>query len=119
MVNRKLKIHRFSPLTPEKWLSHPGSENNDANQEIMGFPDITLSGTCSPTYTHQQKQCLLIFLLTLEQNSKLMLKDLKKESIRKLSHFNSQWTKPLYQNILSHIVFFLHFSRAIDVISYL
>ena len=48
-----------------------------------------------------------------------MLKDLKKESIRKLSHFNSQWTKPLYQNILSHIVFFLHFSRAIDVISYL
>ena len=106
MVNRKLKIHRFSPLTPEKWLSHPGSENTDANQEIMGFPDITSSGTCSPTYTHKQKQCLLIFLLTLEQNSKLMLKDLKKESIRKLSHFNSQWTKPLYQNILSHIVFF-------------
>ena len=106
MVNRKLKKHHFSPLTLEKWLSYPGSENNDANQEIMGFPDITLSGTCSPTYTHQQKQCLLIFLLTLEQNSKLMLKDLKKESIRKLSHFNSQWTKPLYQNILSHIVFF-------------
>ena len=40
MVNRKLKIHHFSPLTLEKWLSYPGSENNDANQEIMGFLDI-------------------------------------------------------------------------------
>ena len=41
MVSRKLKIHHFSPLTLEKWLSYPGSDNNDANQEIMGFPDIT------------------------------------------------------------------------------
>ena len=31
---------------------------------------------------------------------------IKTESIRKLSNFNSQWTKPLYQNILSHIIFF-------------
>ena len=38
------------------------------------------------------------------------------ESIRKLSNFNFQWTKTLYQNILSHIAL-LHFSRAIDVIS--
>ena len=91
----------------------------DANQEIMGFLDITSSGTCSPTYTHQQKQCILSFLLTIKQNSKLTLKDRKTESIRKLSNFNSQWTKPLYQNILSHIIFFLHFSRAINVISYL
>ena len=106
MVNRKLKIHHFSPLTPEKCLSYPGSENNDANQEIMGFLDITSSGTCSPTNTHQQKQCILSFLLTIKQNSKLTLKDLKTESIRKLSNFNSQWTKPLYQNILSHIIFF-------------
>ena len=29
-----------------------------------------------------------------------MLKDLKMESIRKLSNFHSQWTKPLHQNIL-------------------
>ena len=106
MVNRKLKIHHFSPLTMEKCLSYPGSENNDANQEIMGFLDITSSGTCSPTYTHQQKQCILSFLLTIKQNSKLTLKDLKTESIRKLSNFNSQWTKPLCQNILSHIIFF-------------
>ena len=106
MVNRKLKIHHFSPLTPEKCLSYPGSENNDANQEIMGFLDITSSGTCSPTNTHQQKQCILSFLLTIKQNPKLTLKDLKTESIRKLSNFNSQWTKPLYQNILSHIIFF-------------
>ena len=106
MVSRKLKIHHFSPLTLEKCLSYPGSENNDANQEIMGFLDITSSGTCSPTYTHQQKQCILSFLLTIKQNSKLTLKDRKTESIRKLSNFNSQWTKPLYQNILSHIIFF-------------
>ena len=43
---------------------------------------------------------------------------IKTESIRKLSNFNSQWTKPLYQNILSNIVFFLHLSRAIDVFIY-
>ena len=28
------------------------------------------------------------------------------ESIRKLSNFNFQWTKTLYQNILGHIAFF-------------
>ena len=42
------------------------------------------------------------------------------ESIRKLSNFNFQWTKTLYQNNLKHIAFsYLHFSGAIDVISYL
>ena len=44
---------------------------------------------------------------------------LKKESIRKSSNFNFQGTKTLYQNNLNNIAFFLHFSRAIDVISYL
>ena len=108
-VSRKLKIHHFSPLTLENWLSYPGSGNNDANQEIMAFLNITSPGTCLPTYTHQQKQCILSSLLILEQNSKLTLKDLKMESIRKLGNFNSQWTKPLYQNILSqwyHILFY-------------
>ena len=38
------------------------------------------------------------------------------ESIRKLSNFNFQWTKTLYQNNLYNIAFFLHFSRAIDII---
>ena len=46
-------------------------------------------------------------------------KGFKTESIRKLSYFNFQWTKTLYQNDLNNIAFFLHFSRAIDVISYL
>ena len=41
---------------------------------------------------------------------------IKTESIGKLSNFNFQWTKTLYQNILSHIAFFLHFSITIDVI---
>ena len=44
---------------------------------------------------------------------------LKTESIRKLSNFNFQRTKTLYQNILSISHSFLHISRAIDVISYL
>ena len=37
-------------------------------------------------------------------------------SLRRLSYFNFQWTKTLYQNILSHITFFLHFSGAVDII---
>ena len=47
---------------------------------------------------------------------------LKTESIRKSSNFNFQWTRTLYQNNLNNIYMspsFLHFSRAIDVISYL
>ena len=41
------------------------------------------------------------------------------EFIRKLSNYNFQWTKTLYQNNLNNVAFFLHFSRALDVISYL
>ena len=41
-----------------------------------------------------------------------------KTAIRELSNFNFYWTKTLYQNNLNNIVFFfLHFSRAIDIIS--
>ena len=46
-------------------------------------------------------------------------KGFKTEAIRKLSYFNFQWTKTSYQNNLNIIAFFLQFSRAIDVISYL
>ena len=41
------------------------------------------------------------------------------ESTRKLSNFNFQWTKTLYQNNSKNIAIFFTFSRAIDVISYL
>ena len=34
------------------------------------------------------------------------LSNVKKESIRKLSNFNFQWTKTLYQNNLNNIAFF-------------
>ena len=46
---------------------------------------------------------------------------IKTESTRKFSNFfNFQWTKPLYQNNLKNIAFFfLHFSRAKDVICHL
>ena len=46
--------------------------------------------------------------------------EFKTESTRKLSNFNIEWTKTLYQNNKNNIaLFFLHFSRAIDVISFL
>ena len=45
------------------------------------------------------------------------LSDIKTEFIRKLSKFNFQWTKTLYQNNLKLLHSFLHFSRAIDVIT--
>ena len=41
------------------------------------------------------------------------------ESTRKLSNFNFQWTKTLYQNNLKNIAFFFTFSRAKYVISHL
>ena len=43
----------------------------------------------------------------------------KTKSTSKLSNFNYQWTKTLYQNNLNNIAFFLHFSTAINIISYL
>ena len=43
--------------------------------------------------------------------------EIKTESTRKLSNFNPQWTKTLYQNNLKNIAFFfLHFFRPKDVI---
>ena len=36
----------------------------------------------------------------------ILAKGFTTESIRKLSNFNFQWTKTLYQNILGHIAFF-------------
>ena len=45
-------------------------------------------------------------------------KEIKREFTRKLSNFNPQWTKTLYQNNLKNIAFFLHFFRPKDVISH-
>ena len=44
---------------------------------------------------------------------------IKTESIRKLSNFNFQCTKTLYQNNLNNIAFFSTFFKGYDVISYL
>ena len=38
----------------------------------------------------------------------ILAKGFTTESIRKLSNFNFQWTKTLYQNILGHIAFFFN-----------
>ena len=40
---------------------------------------------------------------------KQIQKSIKKESIRKLSNFNFQWTKTLYQNNLNNIALFYIF----------
>ena len=45
-------------------------------------------------------------------------KEIKREFPRKLSNFNPQWTKTLYQSNLKNIAFFLHFFRPKDVISH-
>ena len=58
-----------------------------------------------------------MFVELLEPTLVHLLKKVKMESIRKLSNFNFQWTKSLYQNNLKHIAFFLLFSRIMDVIS--
>ena len=58
-----------------------------------------------------------MFVELLEPTLVHLLKKVKMESIRKLSNFNFQWTKTLYQNNLKHIAFFLLFSRIMDVIS--
>ena len=49
----------------------------------------------------------------------MLIQQLKTESTWTLSNFDFQWTKILYQNNLKHIAFFLHFSRAKDVINHL
>ena len=47
------------------------------------------------------------------------MNNVRTESI-KMSNLNFQWTKTLYQNNFKHIAFpFVHFSRAINVISYM
>ena len=46
--------------------------------------------------------------IALAQQSQLCDK-IKTESTRKLSNFNFQWTKALYQNNLKNIVFFFTF----------
>ena len=40
----------------------------------------------------------------------------KTESITKLSDFNFQWTKTLYQNNLNNIVFFFTLFKGLDII---
>ena len=45
-------------------------------------------------------------------------KEIKREFPRKLSNFNPQWTKTLYQSNLKNIAFFLHFFRPKNVISH-
>ena len=61
----------------------------------------------------------LIVLLSIA-NLVQLLKVFKTESNTKLSNFNFQWTKTLPQNNFKHVAFFfLHFSRAINVIRYM
>ena len=71
------------------------------------------------TLTWTQPQKARIFRNT--RNDPKLWIIVKTEVIRKSRNFNFQWTKTLYQNNLNNIAFFffLHFSRAIDIISYL
>ena len=55
------------------------------------------------------------------QHSFSMLDYVSDRIHQEIEYFNFQQTKPLYQNNLKHnlLYYFLHFSRAVDVISYL
>ena len=57
--------------------------------------------------THEEKQPGEIqHFLSKRNREKWELLHIKTESIRKLSNFNFQWTKTLYQNNLKYITFF-------------
>ena len=60
----------------------------------------------------------MLFLNCKANGSSGTLVHVKKEAIRKMSYFNFQGKKPLYQNNFKHIAFFFTFFRVIDVISY-
>ena len=55
-----------------------------------------------------------LYMLTSEL---LYYQHVKTKSVRKLSNFNFQWTKTLYQIIQAHYILFSHFSRGINVLS--
>ena len=48
-------------------------------------------------------------ILTNQKFIEIYQQQIKTEPIRKLSNFNFQWTKILYQNNLKHIAFFFTF----------
>ena len=52
-----------------------------------------------------------------QEFSSLCTCQIKTESIRKLSHFNFQWIKTSYRIVYSIVHSFLHFSRAIVIIT--
>ena len=58
-----------------------------------------------------------VVIMLLTPPPKMVSKEFKMESTGKLSNFDIQWTKTLYQNNLKHIAFFLHLSRTEDVMS--
>ena len=63
-----------------------------------------------------KRLCHLVYSTPLsdkEQRSKLL--GFKTESIRKLSNFNFQWTKTLYQNNLNNITFFFTFLKGYNM----
>ena len=58
-----------------------------------------------------------VVIMLLTPPPKMVSREFKMESTGKLSNFDIQWTKTLYQNNLKRIAFFLHLSRTEDVMS--
>ena len=52
-----------------------------------------------------------VVIMLLTPPPKMVSREFKMESTRKLSHFDIQWTKTLYQNNLKHIAFFFTFVK--------
>ena len=70
---------------------------------IKGFSKITKFN--QGHFQTRNFNCTAVEVTTLNFKTSACL--FKTESIWKLGHFNCQWTKTLYENILSHLAFFL------------
>ena len=71
------------------------------------FIVIIISGRSTPETAQTQRKARNIFTT----NVNICTINIKTESIRKLSNFNCQWTKTLYQNNLNNIAFFFTFFK--------
>ena len=100
-------------VSGERQCSCPRICTADYNP-VCGTDGRTYSNECQMRVT----ACSQGMMIKIKSRGKCKSK-LKTEPIRKLSNFRFHWTKALYQNKLSRTTFFffLHFSRAIDIVT--
>ena len=103
--------------SPQNGASRPTENASKISRRRQNFPFVRKAFNLikDPVASHAD-------VLLAPQKSSLMNHDwgvgmcdkpqrIKTESTRKLSNFNFQWTKTLYQNNLKHIAFFFTFFK--------